>query len=784
MRFSENWLRTLVDPALTREALAHALTMAGLEVEAVESVAPPFSGVVVAQILSAQKHPDADRLQVCQVDVGQTQPLQIVCGAANARVGLKAPCALVGARLPGFEIKPAKLRGVASFGMLCSEKELGLAEDSAGLMELPGDAPVGQDIRDYLALDDALFTLKLTPNRSDCLSLVGIAREVAALTESPLTRPPIIAATIGTDTRLPVKVETPQECPRYCGRVVRGVDARVATPAWMKQRLARSGLRSISAIVDVTNYVLLELGQPLHAFDLNTLCGGIMVRMARAGETLELLNGQTVSLQTDALVIADDRSAVALAGIMGGAATAVSDATCDIFLESAFFSPAALAGKARRLGLSTDSSYRFERGVDFAATRQALERATQLILEICGGNAGPVTEVCGELPARPAVPLRLQRIHRVLGIALDAAMVGRLIRRLGMTFTQQEDTFFVTPPSWRFDIGIEEDLIEEVARLYGYARIPSTSPWVPARMLPAPESRRDETLVRRLLAARDYQEVVTYSFVDEAWERELAGNASPIHLRNPIASNMRVMRSSLFGGLLDTLTYNLNRKQDRVRLFEIGACFTVTAQGYAEHPRLGGLCYGDAVAEQWGETARPVDFFDVKADIAALLGPVAHYVPAQHPALHPGQCADIMLAGRRVGVVGTLHPRWQQRFDLPRGAILFEIDLEPLLEVKVPVFEAIPKFPPIRRDIAVVVDETVAVQAMLDAMRAVAGSIVSEVALFDVYRGKGVPENKKSLAFLVLMQDTEKTLTDADADAVIEKIIAVLQQKFGAVLRG
>lgn len=784
MRFSENWLRTLINPALTREALAHTLTMAGLEVEAVEVVAPAFSGVVVAHILSTQKHPDADRLQVCQVDVGQAQPLQIVCGAANARAGLKAPCALVGARLPGFEIKPAKLRGVASFGMLCSEKELGLAEDSVGLMELPGDAPVGQDIRDYLALEDALFTLKLTPNRSDCLSLAGIAREVAALTESPLTLPTISAATIRTDAHLPVKVETPQACPRYCGRVVRGVDARAATPAWMKQRLIRSGLRSISAIVDVTNYVLLELGQPLHAFDLNTLCGGIVVRMARAGETLELLNGQTVSLRADDLVIADDRGAVALAGIMGGAATAVGDATCDIFLESAFFNPAALVGKARRLGLSTDSSYRFERGVDFAATRQALERATQLILEICGGDAGPVTEVCGELPARPAVPLRLQRIHRVLGIALDGATVGRLIRRLGMTFTQQEDTFFVTPPSRRFDIGIEEDLIEEVARLYGYASIPPTPPRVSARMLPVSESRRDATMVRRLLAARDYQEVVTYSFVDEAWERELVGNASPIHLRNPIASNMGVMRSSLLGGLLDTLTYNLNRKQDRVRLFEIGACFAVTAQGYVEQSRLGGLCYGDAVAEQWGEAARPVDFFDVKADIAALLGPMVHYVPAQHPALHPGQCADIMLAGRRIGVLGALHPRWQQHFDLPRGAILFEIELEALLEAKVPVFEAIPKFPPIRRDIAVIVDETVAMQAMLDAIRAVAGSIVSEVALFDVYRGKGIPENKKSLAFLVLMQDTEKTLTDADADSVIEKIIAVLQQKFGAVLRG
>ncbi|MCX7627836.1 MAG: phenylalanine--tRNA ligase subunit beta [Methylophilaceae bacterium] len=783
MKFSEHWLRTLVNPALTREALSHTLTMAGLEVEALEPVAPPFSGVVVAQILSADKHPDADRLKVCRVDVGESEPLQIVCGATNARAGLKAPCALVGARLPGLVIEPAKVRGVVSSGMMCSEKELGLTEDSSGLMELPFDAPVGQDIRAYLDLDDMLWTLKLTPNRSDCLSVAGIAREIAALTGSPATLPTTAPVPPTTDERLPVVVAASQACPRYCGRVVRGVNAMAPTPTWMKRRLERSGLRSISAIVDVTNYVLLELGQPLHAFDLNKLRGGLVVRMAHDGETLELLNQQTVELRSDDLVIADEAGAVALAGIMGGAGSAVDGATSDIFLESAFFSPAAIAGKSRRLGFVTDSSYRFERGVDFAATRRALERASQLILEICGGSPGPVTEVCGTLPARPPIPLRLERLQRVLGVPLGAMDVSALLRRLDMPFTQQDGVFSVTPPSWRFDMEIEEDLIEEVARLYGYERIPPLSPRAPIRMLPVPESRRSEWEVRRLLVARDYQEVVTYSFVAQTWEHDLVGNADPVRLRNPIASDRSVMRSSLFGGLVEALIYNLNRKQMRVRLFEIGACFGVGGESYVQQVKVGGVCYGNALDEQWGESARSVDFFDVKADLEVLLGRPARFEAAQHSALHPGQCARILLDGRAVGILGALHPRWQQRFDLPHGVILFELDLEALRATAVPVFQAIPKYPPIRRDLAVVVDEVVSVQAMLDAMRAVADPIVSEVALFDVYRGEGIGKDKKSLAFRVLMQDTEKTLTDREADSVMQKMIAVLHREFGAVLR-
>jgi phenylalanyl-tRNA synthetase beta chain len=783
MKFSENWLRSQVNPALSSEELSHVLTMAGLEVEELEAVAPAFSNVVIAEILSAEKHPDADRLQVCTVNVGQAEPLQIVCGAPNARAGLKAPCALVGASLPGFEIKRAKVRGVESFGMMCSAKELGLAEESNGILELPTDATVGTSIREYFDLDDKLLTLKLTPNRSDCLSITGIAREVSALTATPHQAPVIATAPITHKEQKTVRVNDAADCPRYTGRIVHNVNAAAATPDWMKQRLERSGLRSISAIVDITNYVLLELGQPMHAFDLAKLKGDIVVRMANAGEQIELLNQQTIKIEPDFLVISDDSGALALAGIMGGVTSSVTPETTDIFLESAFFNPAVIVGKARRLGFSSDSSYRFERGVDFAATELAMERATQLVMEICGGSAGPITEVLSELPLRFPVALRLQRLQRVLGIAFEAADIANLLQRLGMPFKQDQDTFTVTPPSWRFDISLEEDLIEEIARLHGYDNILPQAPEASMQMLPAVESRRSENAIRQFMASRDYQEAITYSFVEESWERDLAGNGSPIKLRNPIASNMSVMRSTPLGGLLDALTYNLNRKQSRVRLFEIGACFAADGASYTQQNKLAGLCYGDAEPEQWGSASRSIDFFDVKADIEALTGNTVTFSASQHPALHPGQCAQIMLQGRPIGVLGSLHPRLQQQYDLPRSTVLFEMDLEALLAVRMPQFTEVPKFPPIRRDLALVVDESVTVQAMLDAMKSVADNVVSEVALFDVYRGKGIDQGKKSLAFLVLMQDTQKTLTDEDADTAITKMVAVLMQQFGAVLR-
>lgn len=784
MQFSENWLRQYVNPELNSEALGHVLTMAGLEVETLTPVAAVFSQVVVAQILSAEKHPDADRLQVCKVDVGQGEPLQIVCGAPNARAGLKAPCALVGANLPGFAIKQAKVRGVESFGMMCSAKELGLSEESSGLLELPADAPVGQDIRALLDLDDQLLTLKLTPNRSDCLSMIGIARDVAALTGATLQLPEIHNPAIAHDQTLAVTVEASTACPRYVGRLLTNVNANAATPDWMQQRLERSGIRSISAIVDITNYVLLELGQPMHAFDAAKLTGGIHVRHAQPSEKLELLNQQTVELAPDMLVISDESGAIALAGIMGGATTAVSDSTTDIFLESAFFTPAVMAGKARRLGLSTDSSYRFERGVDFGNTLRALERATALVLDICGGEAGPATEVLGDLPARNSVNLRMQRVCGVLGIQLEQTVVAKLFTQLGFTYTYEDGVFNVTPPSYRFDIEIEEDLIEEVARLHGYDHIPATPPTATLRMLDQPETMLPRASLRQLIAATGYQEMVGYSFVDQAWERSLQGNEHPIRLLNPIASNMDVMRTGLWGGLLDVLVYNLNRKQERVRLFEIGATYHAQADGsYHEVQRIAGLAYGDVVPEQWASESREVDFFDIKADVDLLTQGQATYQVAAHAALHPGQSAQVILDGAAIGWLGKLHPKWQQHYQLPRSAILFELDLAPLLSRKLVRYAEVAKFPPVRRDMAVVVDADVSVQALLNTMRAIRLPLVSKIELFDMYCGKGIAEGKKSLAFLVLMQDTQKTLTDAEADEVMAKLLDSVVRTHKAELR-
>lgn len=783
MKFSENWLRAYVNPPLTSDELAHVLTMAGLEVEAVEPAAPAFDKVVVAQVKSVAKHPDADRLNVCEVDTGQGAPLQIVCGAANVTAGAKVPCALVGAALPNITIRQAKVRGVDSFGMLCSEQELGLAEESSGLLLLPADVPVGQSIREYLDLDDRLFTLKLTPNRSDCLSLVGIAREVAAMTGSALTLPEKIASPAAHADTLPVKVEAPAACPRYCGRIVRGVNARAATPEWMVRRLARSGLRSISALVDITNYVLLELGQPMHAFDLNKLEGGITVRMAAAGEEIRLLNEQTVHLQPDMLVIADEARAVALAGIMGGTDTAVDDATTDVFLEAAFFEPDAITGRARRLNLATDSSYRFERGVDFAATRECMEYATRLVLDICGGSAGPISEAVGTLPQRAPIRLRAPRVRKVSGLDLSNAVILDLLKRLQLEVKADDDVLLVVPPSYRFDLAIEEDMIEEIVRLHGYENIPALAPRAELHLLPGPETERAESLLRERLATRDYQEVVTYSFVDADWEADL-GAVSPIPLKNPIASQMGVMRSTLWGGLLDCLRFNLNRRQPRVRVYELGRVFVAGERGFEQPLRLGGVAFGSAAPEQWGVKARAVDFFDVKGDLESLLWPAeAEFRRAGHLALHPGQCAEILRGGESLGWIGALHPKWVQKYELPQAPILFEVAVDALLAGAVPNYAEVSKFPPVRRDLAVIVDENVQASAMLAACRAGAPPQVTEVAIFDLYQGKGIDSGKKSLAFRILLQDTQKTLTDQEVDAVIARLTQILSDRFDAKLR-
>jgi len=790
MKFSESWLRTLVDTKLSSEELSHLLTMAGLEVEALDPVAPQFNDVVVAHVLEVVKHPDADRLNVCKVDTGRGEPTTIVCGAPNVAVGLRVPCALPGAMLPGdFTIKLAKVRGIESSGMLCSAKELGIAEEASGLLILPADAPVGQSIRQYLDLDDNVFELKLTPNRADCLSLTGVAREVAAIAGAQVkfVEVPEVVASI-TDKR-EVVLDAPIACPLYCGRVIKGVDAKAATPDWMKRRLERSGIRAISALVDVTNYVMLELGQPLHAFDNTKLNGAVHARLAKPEEKLLLLNEQTINIDSDMLVIADDTKALAMAGIMGGEESGITLETTELLLESAFFTPKAIAGRARRYGFGSDASHRFERGVDFGGTRRAMERATHLILDICGGNAGPVVEAKAEMPARNPVHLRTARAAAVLGMSLTADQVARLFSGLGLAFTREGDDFLVSPPSWRFDIEIEEDLIEEIARLHGYDNIPAPAPRGPLSMLVQPEAQRPQARIRQMLVDRGYQEVINFAFVEEAWEADFSANEKLIRLANPIASQMAVMRSTLFGGLISNLQTNLKRKQGRVRLFETGRTFhrdnaAVPVDGFHQPWKLAGLAYGGALPEGWGSGSRKVDFYDVKGDLEALMpNAYVRFEKIEHPALHPGRAAKLVLDGRDIGCLGELHPEWLQKYDLPLAPIVFELDLEALKVVNVPSYLEVSKFPPVIRDLAIVVDQNMPLQTLLDGLKGQLPALIKDVQLFDVYVGKGVPENKKSLAFRIVMQDTQRTLQDSEVDAATQHLMACLEQAFGAELR-
>ncbi|WP_054287049.1 phenylalanine--tRNA ligase subunit beta [Gulbenkiania mobilis] len=783
MQFSEQWLRSWVNPSLSTDELSYLLTMAGLEVEEVTAAAPAFSGVVVAEVKEVVKHENADRLRVTKVDAGTGELIQIVCGAPNVAPGLRVPCALPGAVLPGdFRIKPTKMRGVESNGMLCSGKELGVPDEVDGLLVLPADAPVGQSIREYLQLDDSLFTLKVTPNRADALSMRGIAREVAALTGAPLQAPACQPVAAVCESTLPVHIEAPQACGRYIGRVVRNVNAAASTPDWLRRRLERAGLRSISVVVDITNYLLLELGQPMHAFDLGKVEGGITVRMARPGEKLECLNEKEVALEEDLLVIADDAKPLAIAGIMGGLESGVTPSSTDIFLESAFFHPEQIAGKARRLGFGSDSSYRYERGVDFTLQRDAIERATRLIVDICGGEPGPLTESVGRLPERPAVTVRIERINRVLGIRLAEEDVHAIFQRLGFEVVPIEGGFCVTPPAARYDIAIEEDLIEEVARVHGYDAIPSDAPVSRVRMLPLPEDRLPRSQLRRQIAACDYQEVVSYAFVDERWEQDFAANADPVRLINPIASQMSVMRSTLIGGLVSVLSANLNRKQPRVRVFEIARVFRKDEGMLVQPEKVAGLAWGSRWPEQWGVPQQKVDFYDVKADVESFL-PQAEYRVAQHPAFHPGRCAEVVVAGRVIGVMGELHPQWVQAYDLPSAPVLFELDLQPV-EACIPVkARPVSRFQGVRRDLALVVDESLPVQTVLVALQQAASPLVTEVAVFDVYRGKGVEEGKKSLAFRVQMQEMTRTLTDDEVEAEVKRLLDAAALKAGAVLR-
>ncbi|MCR1769852.1 phenylalanine--tRNA ligase subunit beta [Burkholderia glumae] len=809
MQFPESWLRTFVDPQLTTDELSHALTMAGLEVESLRPAAPPTSRIVVGRVLEVVKHPDADKLNVCQVDAGTGATLNIVCGAPNVAPGIKVPVALVGAALPPaeeggepFRIRLSKLRGVESQGMLCSARELKLSDDHSGLMILPEDTPIGRDIREVLNLDDTIFEIKLTPNKADCLSVYGIARETAAITGAPLKAVAFAPVATELDETLPVRISAPDLCGRFSGRVIRGVNARAKTPQWMVERLERSGQRSVSALVDISNYVMFELGRPSHVFDLDKIHGAIDVRWGRRGETLKLLNGNTVELDETVGVIADEGQVESLAGIMGGDSTAVTLDTTNIYLEAAFWWPDSIRGRSRKYNFSTDAGHRFERGVDYSTTVEHLERITQLILEICGGQAGPVDDQAVNLPTRAPVAMRVARANRIIGVAIGADEIAAIFTRLSLSFERDGDTFLVTPPPHRFDIEIEEDLIEEVARIHGFEKIPARPPVATSEMRATNETQRSIHTIRHALAARDYAETVNFSFVDADWERDFAGNTRPVRLLNPIASQLSVMRTTLFGSLVNVLRHNLNRRADRVRVFETGRVFLadptvaageLTVEGYAQPKRVGALAYGPLLEEQWGAPTRQVDFFDVKGDLEALLAPaVARFVKAEHPALHPGRSARIELDGRAVGWIGELHPRLMQQYELPHAPVMFEIDADALIARALPVPTDVSKFPPVRRDIAVVVDQGVEAQTLFDAMQGAladeACKFVQKIVLFDEFRAKsntsgGLAMHEKSLAFRVVLQDDAGTLQDEVVERAIRALVDSLRGH-GARLRG
>ena len=814
MQFPESWLREFCNPSLTTQELADTLTMAGLEVEELQPVAPPFTGIVIGEIKEAVQHPDADRLRICQVDVGQGALLNIVCGAPNARVGIKIPCATVGAELPPgedgkpFKIKVGKLRGVESQGMLCSAKELKIADDHGGLLELPADAPLGQNIREYLNLDDTLMTLKLTPNLAHCLSVYGIAREVSALTGAPLKAPtfPSIAAT--NQERLAVKISAPDLCGRFSGRVVRGVNTKAQTPAWMVNHLARCGQRSVSPLVDISNYVMFELGRPSHIFDLDKIQGGLDVRWGKAGEQLKLLNGNTVTVDDKVGVIADAHQVESLAGIMGGDATAVNDDTQNIYIEAAFWWPSAIAGRSRRFNFSTDAGHRFERGVDPELTVEHIERITQLVIDICGTpntTVGPIDDQRVNMPVAKPVTLRVARAEKVIGMPLTQQRIADALRGLGLPVTEAHGdatsgggTVTVQPPSFRFDLQIEEDLIEEVARMVGYNNLPTTPPLAPITASACQEAQRSPHALRHQLAALGYQETINYSFVDERWEHELAGNANPIKLLNPIASQMSVMRSTLLGSLLNVVKFNVDRKASRVRVFELGRVFhkdasvqntDTTVQGFNQPMHVAGIAFGSAAPLQWGTKEQAADFFDVKADVEALLAPaVPQFEAAEHPAMHPGRCAKVLVNGQAVGHVGELHPRWRQSWELAQAPVMFELSLDAVLHRDVPKSTGVAKFPNVERDIAVIVKDSVTHAQLMTAVHAAkTQGLLRNAVLFDVYRPKAesaaMAMDEKSLAVRLTLNSDEATLNEAQIEGVVQAVLAELTAQVSARLR-
>jgi len=791
MKIAESWLREWVKPDLDTEALGHQLTMLGHEVDGIEYEGADIADIVIAEVAEVSKHPDADKLSLCKVNDGSGKLVDVVCGAPNVVKGMKTPFAKPGVTLPnGMQLRKAKIRGVVSNGMLCSAVELGLGDESDGIMSLPQDAEVGSSLVDLLELPDAIIDLDLTPNRGDCFSVLGIARDVSALTGADLKDASVAAVAATIEDSHPVELVEPAGCPRFAGRVIRGIDTSARSPVWMTERLRRAGLRAISPVVDITNFVMLELGQPLHAYDFGLLQGTIKPRLAKSGEKLTLLDEKEVELNDDTLIITDDSGPIGIAGIMGGLSTAVTDKTTDVFFEAAFWPQDFMAGRARTYGMHTDASMRFERGVDPAGQGRAIERATQLLLEIAGGDAGPlVDEIASEhLPARAEIRLRKDRLTRLLGLEVDAAEVAQILTRLTMKVESVEDGWLVTTPSHRFDIAIEADLIEEVARIHGYDSIPETTSFSQAQLETVTESKVDMELAAATLIARDYQEVVTYSFIDAAADTAFAGSESELVLSNPISSEMSVMRASLWPGLVAAAAANNARQQDRVRLYEASKTFHGALGAHTEVVRIAGLASGPVRPEQWGSTSEAVDFFDVKSDIEALLSLTGsmdecHFVVAEHPALQPGQTAEIIRNNEVIGVIGKLHPKLAKNYDLKRAVFLFELDAAKSLASTAPLAASISKFPAIRRDIAVIVDDKISADELVNAVAATSPQLIQGVRIFDIYTGSGIEAGRKSVAIGLILQETSRTLTDDDADEVMAAAVKKLEDQFAAVLR-
>jgi len=792
MKFSEQWLREWVSPDVPTEDLGHRLTMGGLEVDAIEPVAGEFNNVVVGEVLTVEPHPDADKLRVCTVNVGESERLQIVCGAPNVAVGMRVPAALVGAKLPGgLKIKKSKLRGEPSHGMLCSAVELGLAEQADGLMPLPADATPGRDIRDYLQLDDVAIELGITPNRGDCLGMIGLARETGVLFDIDVNVPDVPAADVTSHEKIHVALQAADECPHYVGRVIRNVDMNNESPLWMQERLRRGGIRSINPVVDVTNYVLLELGQPMHAFDMDTLQGGIWVRKAVRNESLTLLDGNKVTLDPDTLVIADVRGPLAMAGIMGGEQSGVTNESKHLFLEAAFFTPLSIAGRARSYGLHTDSSHRFERGVDPAIQAMAIERATQLLIDIVGGEAGPLTEAVSKenLPTHSPIQLRASRINRVLGVDIEPETIPVMLSRLGMTVeTVEEGVWAVTPPSFRFDVSLEADLIEEIGRIYGYDALPTRAPQADLAMLPREEAQVPLRRIRQRMVDRGYQETVTYSFIEPESQQRFSPGQAAVELSNPLAVDMSVMRTSLLPGLVETLKYNINRQQDRIQIFECGVKYLLQDNEIIEEKTISAMIYGNQSPEHWDVAKRPFDYYDMKADVEALLEMAGSldgvaFEADEHPVLHPGQTAKISRSDEEIGWIGALHPALAHDLGLPDGVICCELRLEAIQNGQIPKFEPVSKYPSIRRDIAIIVDAAKTAHQVCAIITAAAGDKLQNLELFDVYSGKGIDSGRKSVALGLTLQASSRTLTDEEVEGVMEKVLTALHEELDASLR-